>query len=79
MSEWKPIETAPLDGTPVVVCGPYDEPHIAAYRKRRYGHLGWVAMGCNGPAIESQDDFGTEYQEPGPLSYWMPRPEAPPT
>lgn len=71
---WQPIGTAPMDGTSVLVCGRYDEVHRASFSKRRNR---WISEGCDGAAISSQGDFGTDYQEPGTLSHWMPLPDKP--
>lgn len=69
---WQPIETAAKDGTPVLVWGRYDDVHISAFDGRD-----WISRGCDGAAIRAQDDFGTKYQESGPLSHWMPLPAPP--
>lgn len=75
---WRPIETAPKDGTYVLVAGRYDSPHVAGFLPLyRGGQRRWISVGCDGAAIRSQDDFGTEYQEAGPLTHWMPLPDAP--
>ena len=62
MSEWKPIQTAPV-GTPILVWGPEDEFAVAEYegRSNRACHLSY--------------SFG-EYCDVYP-THWMPLPEPP--
>lgn len=69
---WQSIESAPKDGTNILVCGRYDAPHVSAFVNGR-----WISQGCDGWAISTQGDFGTDYQEPGPLSHWQPLPDPP--
>lgn len=73
MSEWQPIATAPLDGTPVLLTGGYvDHPSVAAWDGRE-----WVGMvdGCS--AVRYMSDFGTEYLTVELPAYWMPLPDTP--
>ena len=62
--EWQPIETAPIDGTEVLVFGPkQDGVYLAAYK---YGD--WCVAG-------PWDDGWTELLSPP--THWMPLPEPP--
>ena len=70
MSEWQPIETAPKDAR-IIVWDGFDV-CIAKFIGRD-----WISFGCDGPAILSQSDSGTDYQEPGIVTHWMPLPEPP--
>jgi hypothetical protein len=70
MTDWQPIETAPVN-TDVLIWDSWD---VCMARK---GKKGWLAMGCDGPAIKSQGDTWTDYQEPGFPTHWMPLPLPP--
>jgi hypothetical protein len=76
MSNWQPIETAPKDGTHILAWSRYDEPHIVGWSGAGAGRGRWLSYGCDGPAISSQSDFGTDYQESMP-THWQPLPEPP--
>lgn len=66
---WEPIETAPTDGTPVLLqyCNHAENPYVGYF-----GHVGRFTsspkMWLGGPhgAVSTKD-----------LSHWMPLPEAP--
>lgn len=71
MSEWQLIETAPKDGTIVLLwCDDGENPQVRAgsYRTHPCGsglwHLGEVPRG----------EF---YQPPGQVTHWMPAPKGP--
>ena len=73
MSEWQPIETAPRDGTQVLLWGSYNQSVcVGAWRRG-----GWDAMHEGSRVIESESDFGTDYKKCDPPSHWMPLPEPP--
>ena len=62
MSEWMPIETAPRDGSNVLVFVPQSGEQFVAHHKR---NMDWVyALG----------QFGAVLCEP---THWMPLPEPP--
>ena len=66
MSEWKPIETAPKDGTPILAFKPNERRSgswtAAVYWDDTNHRSGWVFVG------------GREAECP---SHWMPLPEPP--
>jgi hypothetical protein len=69
---WRPIETAPKDGTAVILCGRYNDVSIAAW----HGN-GWWIEADGRRAIESQSDFGTGYMTFDLPTHWMPVPTPP--
>lgn len=71
MSEWQPIETAPMDGTPILLYGPYEDISVAKWGP------GWSCLADGRHAIAWQSDFGTEYIDFSCPTHWMPLPEAP--
>lgn len=71
MQDWQPIETAPKDGTQVIVCGRYSDDVAIARWDGRYWSC--VSDGC--AVIESQCDFGTEYRTFEVPSFWQPCPK----
>jgi len=67
LTDWQPIETAPKDGTPVLVfCPSYDLQIVVA----RYGNPYWFLAYC-GTAAEDADLHETP-------THWMPLPPPPP-
>ena len=76
MSEWLPIETAPKDGTEILVCR--DDwgrrlVCVARWSKNmqgscHYGEMAWSMPGYQGIALEAVS--------PPPI-FWMPLPSAP--
>lgn len=71
--EWQPIETAPKDGTVVLLWGPYCINVTAA----AYSRGQWVCSADGAQAIESQSDFGTELATFEVPTHWMPLPAPP--
>jgi Protein of unknown function (DUF551) len=69
---WHPIETAPKDGTAVILCGRYNDVSIAAW----HGN-GWWIEADGRRAVESQSDFGTEHLTFDLPTHWMPVPTPP--
>lgn len=77
MSDWQPIETAPKDGTPVLVWEYYTgisvadwgETSVYSDRKRGKG-MDW----CVGQCCDENDRNIRHTVEP---THWMPLPEAP--
>lgn len=64
MSEWKPFETVPRDGTPVMItCGGAWWPAVVAWDEKMGA---W--MGADGRP-KTEDNW--------PLTHWMPLPEPP--
>lgn len=66
---WQPIETAPKDGTPVLLLSPSFQPGDYGNIK---GGLVWVSGGWRNLGNGWRNDYGKE--DP---TYWMPLPEAP--
>jgi len=84
MSEWRPIKTAPKDGTEIIGCCQAIEDGQEVY----YG--AWTIAWCKNPAhwraswdktpvIEfMSEQFGEEYKSPDcQPTHWMPMPGAP--
>ncbi|VEB42922.1 Uncharacterised protein [Chromobacterium violaceum] len=60
--EWKPIETAPKDGT-----------HVIAYRPTKYGeHIESMYFDDDGWFFSFDGEYGEEQP-----THWIPRPAAP--
>jgi hypothetical protein len=72
MSEWQPIETAPKDGTAILVCSAWTMPD-GLYR------VGWIADGFfdGGHWLFGWLDLDPE--EYSPPTHWMPLPAPPET
>jgi hypothetical protein len=71
--DWRPIESAPKDGTTIIAWGRYELEPVTV----RWGGAGWEAVWEGFAVIESQSDFGTDYMTPGPLTHWQPLPRPP--
>lgn len=86
MSEWQPIETAPKDGTLILVAGPViDSSDVAGYVpwKETYVVLAWWEGSCWLGCFGDYHDTGCpicggwfEYPVVWP-THWMPLPEPP--
>lgn len=73
---WRPIETAPKDGTQILVWSQYLQSVSVMAWHEREGDFCLMADGSR--VIEYQSDFGTEYDSGGHvISHWMPLPESP--
>ena len=70
-AEWRPIETAPKDGTAILVTDGID----AAVARWGYGNL-WKFEPKRWIYGESQGEYNV-YQEFDSPTHWMPRPELP--
>jgi hypothetical protein len=69
---WRPIETAPKDGTFIIVSGRYsDDVAIVGWDERKKD---WLCYADGTPVIQSQDDFGTDYLYFAVPSHWQPCP-----
>jgi predicted esterase len=68
MSEWQPIETAPIDGTDILVCMTHnlsdDEWETVQWVDYYFPDAGWII-------------FRGRVDIPFPPTHWMPLPEAP--
>lgn len=77
---WQPIETAPRDGTEIILAAVidghvYEEPATGRWE----GHIWEPSWQCNA-VIEHQSDFGTNWHTFGPQpTHWMPLPPPPAT
>lgn len=71
LGAWRPIETAPRDGTEVLVCRVYEHGHAEYAVAHNYGDgNGWRDMGDLGWA-------GMIHDEDNQPSHWMPLPAPP--
>lgn len=70
---WQPIETAPKDGTAIILCGPYNDTSICRWD----GNKEWEVLADGAHAIEHMSDFGTDYKSFDHPSRWMPVPAKP--
>ena len=75
MSDWQPIETAPMDGTPILVFSPDSiEPHIFTVI-----WTDWVDAE-NGEVIEGNwTDLCDDQEFGATITHWQPLPEPPET
>ena len=80
MSEWQPIDTAPKDGTWVLLSGTSDIEKIDEYNPAEYDYgmqdktmrMSISRWERNGWRDQWDDYYGPEYP-----AFWMPLPEAP--
>ena len=68
MSEWQPIETAPQDGTDILVCVTHNLPD------GEWETLMWVDW-CSPPY--EWPHFAARFDIPFPPTHWRPLPAAP--
>lgn len=73
MTRWRPIETAPRDGTPILVWGADISNPTGGYYPRscwwsQEGHEVWVVR---------EDASNATYLEPDAITHWMPLPTPP--
>lgn len=74
MSEWQPIETAPKDGTQILVCGRYtDDIAIVRWSEKKRD---WLCLADGTGVIECEGDWGTDYKYFSVPSHWRPAPVA---
>ena len=73
LTEWRPIETAPRDGTQVILCGDYSTDLTIA----RWDGKHWRCVADGYDAVEYMSDFGTEYRTFEVPSHWLPLPPPP--
>ena len=67
MSEWQPIETAPKDGTDILLVvryGNLNKTRLGAWRQQRPGEFAWLQH-------HTFDHFA------GEVTHWMPLPDPP--
>ena len=68
MSEWQPIETAPMDGTDILVCVTRNLPDDGW---ETIQWVDWQTKRVRWPTYRDRDDI------PFPPTHWMPLPEPP--
>jgi len=73
MADWQPIETAPKDGTEVLLWGPY----CGCPATAQWTGKAWAAYWDGWRVVEYMSDFGTDYREFDMPTHWMPLPEPP--
>lgn len=72
--KWQPIETAPKDGSTIILWGKYhSEPVTAAWAPRGK----WASRWDGVTVIEAQGDTYTDYAEPTAPTHWRPLPAPP--
>ena len=76
---WQPIETAPKDGTSVLLWASWlDDPVIARYSYQSgYAESCWEGTFDGAAALESQGDTWTDEHEVINPTHWMPLPDPP--
>lgn len=73
-SMWQPIDTAPKDGTWIIVSGDGRvEPACWEQRKDDDGHSGWCAAGSSYGGVLYDIHYELEFNP----THWMPLPPAP--
>lgn len=70
---WRPIETAPKDGSTIIGWSKYCLEPVTV----RWVGNDWQSVWERGRVVSSQSDFGTDYETPGPLTHWRPLPAPP--
>jgi uncharacterized protein DUF551 len=68
MSEWQPIETAPIDGTDILVCMTHN---LSADEWETIQWVDYQIPGAYWPVFSNRVDI------PFPPTHWMPLPEPP--
>jgi hypothetical protein len=68
---WQPIETAPKDGTAVLL---YSDGDCSV---ARFDGRNWQVQGDGQNAVRYMSDFGTEYLTHDWPTHWQPLPEPP--
>lgn len=72
--KWQPIETAPKDGSTIILWSRYQsEPVTAAWAPRGR----WASRWDGTTVIEAQGDTYTDYAEPSEPTHWRPLPAPP--
>lgn len=60
MSDWQPIESAPKDGTVILICRAQDYPHTTASAVWEPVHQSWACSWDNWPI----EDFAPTHWQP---------------
>lgn len=68
-SGWRPMETAPKDGTLILVISQYGK-DVSVVRWDP-GDKTWICFADGFKAIAAQSDFGTEYRTVDDAIYWQ--------
>ncbi len=69
MTSWQPIETAPKDGTSVLLCDEYGMQVCVWSETSVHGFMDWVYGACDG-----EYNFRHAFDSP---THWMPLPDPP--
>ena len=82
LPQWQPIETAPKDGTAVIIFTPADGAAVPVPEDGQVG-FGWFDDGCDdlGNEVDEATWQWFDQHEQGPChpTHWMPLPEPPVT
>ena len=70
---WQPIETAPRDGTLIVVCMASNPPFLLALARRGKNDSGWETP----PEYHDDGEWGFSRDRDWPMTHWLPLPPIP--
>lgn len=76
MSEWQPIETAPRDGTKIIVFTIHGDIEISEYYTRSYDEYEFALATEDGPLYRAVAKV-MEGWNSNVFEYWMPLPQPP--
>jgi len=71
---WRTIDSAPKDGTAVLIISNYNDVSVARWNERKST---WDCLADGFHAIEHMSDFGTEYRTVDVAAAWQPLPVPP--
>lgn len=74
MSEWQPIETAPKNGTHLLLFFPHENTIEVGYWDCYYAETGRGYEGCSAWCCSEYQPAAMAFDEP---THWMPLPEPP--
>lgn len=80
---WRPIETAPKDGTSILIWDGQFIEHVAWYWITKRNDCGWWAIRGHGDAVTCNDwgskrDYAVDPEDDGvSITHWMPLPDPP--
>jgi hypothetical protein len=74
---WMPIETAPQDGSQILLWGPCMQISVGYFQQHSsWGEEPWMLTADGCMAIERMSDFGVDYRTASP-THWQPLPSPP--